>query len=126
MTTPCIETEHGLDAYGYGQMFVDGKVVKAHRVALARHQGIDLPPASVKCLHSCDNTRCINPEHLRWGTQQDNLNDAKRRDRFPKSKLTFNQRREIYAAEGTQRELAALYGVSQRVVWRIKNDTIYR
>jgi HNH endonuclease len=27
-------------------------------------------------LHSCDNKTCINPEHLSWGTQSQNIKDA--------------------------------------------------
>lgn len=26
-------------------------------------------------LHSCDNMRCIRPDHLRWGTQAENVQD---------------------------------------------------
>lgn len=32
-------------------------------------------PEGLYVLHSCDVTRCFNPEHLRLGTQQDNMND---------------------------------------------------
>lgn len=39
------------------------------------------PHASAKSLHSCDNPTCCNPSHLRWGTQLDNVADAKERKR---------------------------------------------
>lgn len=32
--------------------------------------------------HLCDNKMCINPEHLRKGTQQENVNDAIRNGKF--------------------------------------------
>lgn len=34
-----------------------------------------------KTLHSCDNPPCCNPAHLRWGTQQHNVDDAVERNR---------------------------------------------
>ena len=33
-------------------------------------------------LHSCDNQSCCNPTHLRAGTHQDNMDDAKLRGRM--------------------------------------------
>lgn len=33
-------------------------------------------------LHSCDNPPCCNPNHLRWGTRKDNMQDAVKRGRL--------------------------------------------
>ncbi len=33
-------------------------------------------------LHSCDNSRCLNPAHLRWGTHAENMQDALDRERM--------------------------------------------
>lgn len=47
----------------------------AHRIACAlAHPRLD---GCDTVLHSCDNTLCCNPRHLRWGTQSEN-----RRDRY--------------------------------------------
>lgn len=54
-------------------MRVDGRNVRAHRIALIR-DGADPGPA-VKVLHSCDNPPCCNPRHLSFGTQADNITD---------------------------------------------------
>ncbi len=65
--------------HGYGIIRINGKNVKAHRVALSR--GAVEPPPDVAALHSCDNPPCVNPRHLRWGTQQDNIRDMHERAR---------------------------------------------
>jgi hypothetical protein len=39
------------------------------------------PSGSALVMHSCDNKACIRPEHLSWGTQVLNLQDAYRKGR---------------------------------------------
>ena len=80
--TPCILWHKCLDAQGYGATYRDGKVVKAHRVALVDHLGITLADIVGQVVrHSCDNPACVNPEHLSLGTQRDNVDDMLRRGR---------------------------------------------
>ena len=65
-----------LDGRGYGAISEggrEGKNLRAHRVSLLL-SGVDVPSASV-VLHLCDNRICVNPEHLRVGTQMDNMYD---------------------------------------------------
>lgn len=38
-------------------------------------------PKGVNACHSCDNPKCYNPAHLFPGTQQQNMDDAKRKGR---------------------------------------------
>jgi hypothetical protein len=53
--------------------------VLAHRVAYEKWVGpLD---SELVLLHLCDNTICINPEHLRPGTQAENLEDMKAKGR---------------------------------------------
>ncbi len=50
-----------------------------HRLAYAYHTGID--PLAKVVRHKCDNTLCINPEHLQTGTNDQNMADMKKRGR---------------------------------------------
>ncbi len=70
-----------LDRKGYGRACIDGRFVLAHRVAwVLRHRR---EPGSMLVCHTCDNPRCVNPDHLWLGTNDDNQRDkrAKRRNR---------------------------------------------
>lgn len=93
----------------------------AHRYAFEVHVG-PIPQGLYVC-HTCDNRRCINPEHLFLGTHQDNMDDRERkgRNKVPvnatgskahRAKLTEAQVAEIRAASGPSRLIAAKYGIS--------------
>lgn len=63
---------------GYGQFSEggrEGKKLTAHRYSCILHHGPP-PLARTYALHSCDNPPCVNPKHLRWGTQSANLQEA--------------------------------------------------
>jgi len=75
--------------------------------------------------HKCDDPRCINPEHLELGTQQDNVRDIFKRCRRTywsgeNSKLTESQVKEIIGSSKTQRVIANEYGISISHVSNIK------
>lgn len=65
----CWEFNAKGDKNGYGH--VRGK--KAHRISFEHFVGPI--PDGLHVLHSCDNPPCINPAHLRVGTQADNMRD---------------------------------------------------
>ena len=52
----------------YGQFFLTGELVRAHRFAYEQAYGVI--PAGLWVLHKCDNPRCIRPDHLSIGIQQ--------------------------------------------------------
>lgn len=70
------------DKNGYGHIALGGKHgghVLAHRVSYEANVGPI--PDGMMVLHSCDNPACVNPAHLRVGTQFDNMADMAARGR---------------------------------------------
>lgn len=76
----CHEWIGSLDAYGYGQLNINRRPAKAHRIAWELANGP--VPEGMSILHRCDNPQCVNPEHLFPGTQSDNMKDAARKGRM--------------------------------------------
>jgi hypothetical protein len=75
----CWEWTASLSRDGYGCVAYEGSLQLAHRVSL-KLIGINVP--NDKCvLHSCDNPSCVNPTHLRVGTQSENVSDSIQRGR---------------------------------------------
>ena len=62
---------------GYGQIGVKGvgycsnRAIPAHRMAVTIVRG-DITPGKM-ILHKCNNRLCVNPNHLREGTHQENI-----------------------------------------------------
>lgn len=70
----CIDWPYGKDSNGYGQVFYNKRRIKAHRVVLMIRDGED-PGKEVFACHKCDNSLCINPQHLYWGDAKSNAID---------------------------------------------------
>ncbi len=108
---------------GYGLMRYDSGIL-AHRYSWQTHNS--QIPKGLCVLHKCDTPSCVNPNHLFIGTQLENLADMRRKGRAsgpkigrhgeksPTAKLTASQVAEIRKSSGSQRALAAKYGVCQQ------------
>jgi hypothetical protein len=69
---------------GYGWLKVFGKVMSVHRFSYELHKGPI--PEGLCILHSCDVRHCVNPDHLRTGTHQENMTEAAERGRMPRGR----------------------------------------
>jgi hypothetical protein len=103
----------------YGNIRLNGKMVKTHRVA---YQAMYGPiPDGIHVLHRCDVGLCCNPDHLFLGDNVSNIADKVAKDRASK-KLTLDRAKEIHKmrANGmSHRDIGRATGVDQSTVSRI-------
>lgn len=140
----CIEYIGSIDKKsGYGNIQYKGKHKNTHRVVLIELTGFDPGPKVFAC-HSCDNRPCVNPEHLWWGTREDNMADMAKKGRcwlqkdaafftgenHPSSKLKKEDIKEIRRAyknkELNQKQLAEKFGICPQTAWEIVHLKIWR
>jgi hypothetical protein len=113
----------------YPAVNVDGRIVGAHVVACEHGNG-PKPDDNVQAAHSCHNTTCVNPRHLRWTLPVENVADRMidgTRHPFVEvlpahARLTPKQiadlRRRYLSGAVTQQQLAEKYNVSQATISR--------
>lgn len=65
---------------GYGRVKCWGFYRGAHQLSYELHNGPI--PSGMHILHSCDNKRCVNPDHLSIGTHAENMAEAGARGRM--------------------------------------------
>lgn len=125
----CWDWQGSLGAGGYGSTssFEFG-TSKAHRVAYMYANNTTLT-SEQHVMHSCDNRKCCNPNHLSVGTHADNMKDMKEKGRrkgicvgADNGRAIVNQEqadeiRRIYAKGGiSQEKLGNRYGLTQTAV----------
>jgi predicted XRE-type DNA-binding protein len=109
---------------GYGRISINGRKMYAHRFSYMIHHDLSsLDIQGIVIRHTCDNPRCVNPNHLLPGTRTDNHKDMVERGRHtigethPGVKLNEKTVREIRHLFEThslsQVELARAFGVHQ-------------
>lgn len=115
----CFECySHCSNENGYPTMRVMGKLERISRIIYRECFG-EIPD-NMCVMHKCDNTRCINPEHLTLGTLKDNSIDMARKGRQHVQKLTVEQVKEIKASSDTGVNLARKYGVLPTTICEIR------
>jgi hypothetical protein len=132
----CWNWTASLNNKGYGQFYRDDKrrAYPAHRMSYELYK--EKIPEGMNVLHKCDNPRCVNPDHLFLGTQQDNVSDmwAKNRARpgvskgenHGMSKLTNDLVSEIRSSEENGPAIARRLNISTTQVYDIRNRKIWK
>jgi hypothetical protein len=64
----------------YGMIWAGGRHRPASQVAWEISNGRSFPSGMMAC-HTCDNPRCVNPQHIWPGTMSDNIRDAVKKGR---------------------------------------------
>ena len=111
-----------------------GQLMLAHRVSWILHFG-DIPAGEgahgTIVMHMCDNPACVNPEHLRLGTQSENVLDMDRKGRRTTRALSGVEHGRavvkdqavidlICSTQGQTKELAQKLGVSVNVIKAVR------
>jgi hypothetical protein len=138
-TTDCLIWPKGKTGKGYGEVYLCGVAMPAHRLVYWIYFGPI--PKGMWVLHKCDNPPCVNPNHLFLGTPKDNSVDAWTKGRLvppptgpgelnPRARLSASQVLEIrrrYSAGGVlQEELAKEFGVTPITISKITTRTNWR
>jgi len=123
-----------ISSIGYGAMVYKGIRKSAHRLSYELFVG-DIPAGAV-IMHICDNPACVNPAHLRCGSQAENMADKVRKGRQAKgaalsavhlalnnkgennnyAKLTDDLVREIRKNNKSAREWARELGLDKKTI----------
>jgi len=104
--------------YGYGVFWVNRECgdMLAHRAAWLIYKGQH--PGSADVCHTCDNPKCVNPDHLFLGSAADNMRDCAAKGRIPRGSSRPNAKldendvrniRDVYRGGGISKAALARY-----------------
>lgn len=114
-----------LKSSGYGDFKLKGKTVRAHRASYIIYKGEI--PVGMSILHSCDNPRCVNPDHLSMGSHKENMEDKVKKGRQQKGEKVKTSKlvgadviiiRALFK-DCPYAEVARRFGINQTSVMRI-------
>lgn len=113
--------------YGYGKIRTLTAQLFAHRLSYEMHKG-PIPDGQI-VRHMCHNPPCVNPAHLLVGTYKDNSDDKFRAGRgqfnedHPRTKYSNEVVAKIRSFNGSYREIAKVFGISEGQARNIRNYT---
>ena len=119
----CWEWTRGRNAYGYGVVRHEGKTRIVTRLVWEDVHGE--PPGDLCVCHTCDNRGCCNPAHLFLGTRAENIRDMHQKGRYVRGNLKLSDRdarKLLSMTEASAAELAARFGVSKSLVFKLRKD----
>lgn len=104
----------------------NGKSYVAARIMYRLYYEVD--PGKLCVCHTCDNTRCVNPEHLWLGTQLENIKDRDEKNhqnrpkgaRNPRARLTPKEVVLIQRSTEKSSVLAKRFNITAGTIWRIR------
>ena len=121
------------DTRGYGKIGIHGRTRAAHRVAYEWLVGT--VPDGLFLLHRCDTPACVNPDHLRPGTQADNIHDMHAKGRAALGEALNCTRltpaevlgiRFLFLLGRKQNVMARQYGVSPMTIHRVVTGELWK
>lgn len=113
---------------GYGRHQINKRREFAHRVAYEMYTG-PIPPGMV-VMHTCDVPACVNPNHLRIGTNEENMRDMARKGRAARGERGAHARltsddvleiRRLRKLRVSQTAVAARFGITYQHVQSIEH-----
>ena len=118
MESGCHEWQSTLHRGGYGKIWLETGQAPAHRVAYQIYKGEI--PEDKWVLHTCDNRKCVNPDHLYLGTPKQNVKDMHdRRRNVGRTKYSIEiveKARAMYAEGRSQQSIADELGIHQTTI----------
>jgi hypothetical protein len=105
----------------YPRISIGKRKVRLNRLMLAWNgtEAID----KFAC-HTCNNSKCVNPDHLYWGSSEDNMRDKIMAGHGYKQVLSANDVkniRDLKRRGAGNKPLAQVYNVSNSMINRIVN-----
>ena len=122
---------HTLDKDGYPRVFRHGKDRRMSRYVWSEYNSQEIPEGMV-VRHTCDKPGCINPEHLKLGTQIENLADMRARNRTRKGNVHKNKLSNAdiyylkYNATETTKDLAKKFHVHEVTIRNIRKGRTWK
>lgn len=125
-STGCIEFNGAHNGAGHGRIRV-GNALKMVTHVVYEHYVTPIP-SGMRVLHTCDNPKCVNINHLYLGTQSDNMRDMYKRNRHTCTRVPDGVRLGVIsmAESGFNRsEIAHALDLSRNTVRYILNQAGY-